>query len=63
VTFLVDQHVALGVGEAEELLEDVIDLVNVVLVEDQPLFTDVVAVSYNGPPPELWGSSNGTSRV
>jgi hypothetical protein len=53
VAFLVDQHVALGVREVQELLEDGIDLVNIILVEDEPLLSNVIAVGYDGPPPEL----------
>jgi hypothetical protein len=51
--FLVNEHIALGVGETEELLQHGIDLVNVVLVEDQTLFPDIIAVGNDGPPPEL----------
>jgi hypothetical protein len=55
VPLLVDEDVALGVGEAEELLEDGIDAVDVVLVEDEPFLADIVAVGDDGPPPEpLW---------
>jgi len=48
VTFLVDQDVALRVGEAQELLEDGIDLVDVVLVENEPFFPDFVTVGNDG---------------
>jgi hypothetical protein len=49
----VDEHITLRVRKAEKLLEDGVDLVNVVLVKDKALLSDVIAVGYNDPPPEL----------
>lgn len=54
----VDEHIALGIGKAQELLQDGIDLVNVVLVEDQTLFSDIITVGNNSPPPELVSASS-----
>jgi hypothetical protein len=53
--FLVDEHIALGVRKTEELLQDGVDLVNVVLVEDKALLSNVVTIGNNGPPPVLGG--------
>jgi hypothetical protein len=53
VAFLVDEDVALGVRKAQELLQDGVDLVNVILVENQAVFSDLVAVGDNGRPPSL----------
>ena len=53
MAFLINENITLAVGEVEKLLQDFIDLVNVVLVEDESLFANIVTVSYDGPPPEL----------
>ena len=44
VSLLVDEQVALRIGEAEELLQDLVDLVNVVLVENEPALAEIVAI-------------------
>ena len=51
--FFVDEHIAFGVGKVQELLQYGIDLVDVILVIDEPFFSDIVTVGYDGPPPEL----------
>ena len=66
--FLVDEHIALGVGELQELFENFIDSINVVLIENQAFLSDIVTVGDDGPPPEstliksLQRAGNGCSR-
>jgi len=53
VALFVDEHVALGIREIQEFLQNRIDVINVVLVKDKAFLSNVVTVGNDGPPPEL----------